>query len=168
MDIIIGIDPGSRFTGIGVIESDGRNSRHIYHTCLKLGGGAMPERLGVIYKGVSAVIEEYSPTVMSIESVFVAKNPGGALKLGQARGVAMCAGVMQQLEIFEYAPREIKQAIVGSGKAQKSQVEYMTKMLLNVTGKIQEDAADALGIALCHAHVGAFQEKLNATWQGAK
>jgi crossover junction endodeoxyribonuclease RuvC len=161
LSIILGIDPGSRFTGIGVIESDGHKSRHLYHTCLKLGNGAMPERLGNIYKGIIEVIEVYSPTLMSIESVFVSKNAATALKLGQARGVAICAGVMSHLEIHEYAPREVKQAVVGTGAAQKSQVEHMTKILLNLQGQLQEDAADALGIALCHAHTSAFQKKIN-------
>lgn len=163
MAIILGIDPGSRFTGIGVIESDGHKSKHLYHTCLKLGDGAMPARLGQIYQGVSEVISTYAPTLMSIERVFVSKNAATALKLGQARGVAICAGVMHQLDIHEYAPREIKLAVVGSGNAQKAQVAHMTKILLNLQGKLQEDAADALGIALCHAHTSAFHKKINAS-----
>jgi crossover junction endodeoxyribonuclease RuvC len=160
MNTILGIDPGSRITGIGLIESNGHTSKHIFSTCLRLGSAPLPERLGMIYQGIQDIILEYSPTQMAIENVFVAKNPSSALKLGQARGAAICAGVMQQLPVAEYSPREIKQAIVGKGNADKAQVQHMTKILLNLTGNIQEDTADALGIALCHAHVGAFHDKI--------
>ena len=97
---------------------------------------------------------------MAIESVFVSKNPSSALKLGQARGAAICAGVVQQLVVAEYSPREVKQAIVGKGSADKTQVQHMTKILLNIHSELQEDQADALGVALCHAHTSAFHSKL--------
>lgn len=114
----------------------------------------------MIYTELASLIRDYSPTQMAIENVFVAKNPSSALKLGQARGAAICAGVVQQLPVAEYTPREVKQAIVGKGSADKTQVQHMTKILLNIQAELQEDQADALGIALCHAHVSAFHFKI--------
>lgn len=149
---ILGIDPGSVVTGIGIIDSDDRNSRHVHHQALKVGSGDFPERLKRIFEGVSALIHEYQPQEMAIERVFVSRNPDSALKLGQARGAAICAGVAMQLEVSEYAPRQVKQAIVGRGGADKTQIQHMVGILLNISPTIQADAADALGIALCHAH----------------
>jgi len=114
----------------------------------------------MIYTELAALIRDYSPSQMAIESVFVSKNPSSALKLGQARGAAICAGVVQQLSVAEYTPREVKQAIVGKGSADKIQVQHMTKILLNIHTELQEDQADALGIALCHAHVSAFSNRI--------
>lgn len=125
-----------------------------------MGSAPFPERLGKIYIELAQLIAEYSPTQMAIENVFVSKNPSSALKLGQARGAAICAGVVQGLSVAEYAPREVKLAIVGKGSADKSQVQHMTKVLLNIQEKLQEDQADALGIALCHAHTSAFNNKI--------
>lgn len=159
---ILGIDPGSRITGIGIIESDGRYSQHVFSTCIRLGSDAFPIRLGVIYKEIEAIIQEYQPQQMAIEDVFLSKNPSSALKLGQARGAAICATVMQGVPVFEYSAREIKQAVVGKGNADKSQVQEMVKILLNLRGKIQADTADGLAIALSHAHVGATKARLQA------
>ena len=156
----MGIDPGSRFTGFALIDSDGQHSRHIHSGCIKLGSKDFPERLGMIYTELAALIQDYSPSQMAIENVFVSKNPSSALKLGQARGAAICAGVVQQLVVAEYTAREVKQAIVGKGSADKAQVQHMTKILLNIHAELQEDQADALGIALCHAHVSAFNSKI--------
>jgi crossover junction endodeoxyribonuclease RuvC len=114
----------------------------------------------MIYNELAALIRDYAPSEMAIENVFVSKNPSSALKLGQARGAAICAGVIQQLSVAEYSPREVKQAIVGKGSADKSQVQHMTKILLNIHTDLQEDQADALGIALCHAHTSAFNNKI--------
>ena len=119
----------------------------------------------MIYTELAALIRDYAPTQMAIENVFVSKNPSSALKLGQARGAAICAGVVQQLSVAEYSPREIKQAIVGKGSADKSQVQHMTKILLNIHTDLQEDQADALGIALCHAHTSAFHNKIKQAGQ---
>lgn len=156
----MGIDPGSRFTGFALIDSDGQHSRHIHSGCIKLGNKPFPERLGMIYIELADLIRDYSPSQMAIESVFVSKNPSSALKLGQARGAAICAGVVQELSVAEYTPREVKQAIVGKGSADKTQVQHMTKILLNIHAELQEDQADALGIALCHAHVSAFNNRI--------
>ena len=136
--------------------------------CIKLGSAPFPERLGQIYTDLAQLIAQYSPTQMAIENVFVAKNPSSALKLGQARGAAICAGVVQGLSVAEYAPREVKQAIVGKGSADKAQVQHMTRILLNIQKKLQEDQADALGIALCHAHRAAFNKKIKLAEQRLK
>lgn len=157
---ILGIDPGSRITGIGIIESDGRYSKHIFSTCIRLGNDSFPNRLGRIYKEIELIIQEHKPQQMAIEDVFLSKNPSSALKLGQARGAAICATVMQGIPVFEYSAREIKQAVVGKGNADKSQVQQMVKILLNLQGKIQEDTADGLAIALSHAHIGTTKSRL--------
>ena len=159
---ILGIDPGSRITGIGIIESDGRYSQHIFSTCIRLGNDTFPTRLGKIYKEIELIIHEYQPQQMAIEDVFLSNNPSSALKLGQARGAAICATVMQGVPVYEYSAREIKQAVVGKGNADKSQVQQMVKILLNLQGKIQADTADGLAIALSHAHVGATKARLQA------
>jgi len=157
---ILGIDPGSRITGIGIIESDGRHSKHIFSTCIRLGNAAFPIRLGKIYQEIELIIREFQPQQMAIEDVFLSKNPSSALKLGQARGAAICATVMQGVPVYEYSAREIKQAVVGKGSADKSQVQHMVKLLLNLQGKIQADTADGLAIALSHAHVGATKVRI--------
>jgi len=157
---ILGIDPGSRITGIGIIDSDGRYSQHVHSTCIRLGDDAFPLRLGKIYKEIELIIREFKPTQMAIEDVFLSNNPSSALKLGQARGAAICATVMQNIPVYEYSAREIKQAVVGKGNADKSQVQHMVKLLLNISGKLQSDTADGLAIALSHAHVGSTKIRL--------
>jgi len=149
---IIGIDPGSRMTGYGIIDSDGVQSRHVDSGCIYVKGDDLPERLGDIFKQVSEIITQWQPTEMSIERVFVNKNVDSALKLGQARGAAICAGVQQSLKVSEYAPKEIKSAVVGTGNAAKEQVQHMMSMLLKLEKGLQSDQADALAVALCHAH----------------
>jgi crossover junction endodeoxyribonuclease RuvC len=139
-------------TGYGIIDSDGVESRHIDSGCIYVKGDELPERLGDIFKCVSEIITEWQPTEMAIESVFVNKNVNSALKLGQARGAAICAGVSQNLKVSEYAPKEIKSAVVGTGNAAKEQVQHMMSMLLKLEQGLQSDQADALAIALCHAH----------------
>jgi crossover junction endodeoxyribonuclease RuvC len=149
---ILGIDPGSRITGYGLIESDGRRSVHIEHGALRLQGEALPPRLGEIYSRVSALIALHRPEVMAIEQVFVSKNAASALKLGQARGAAICAAIQHGLSVAEYTPTRIKQSVVGSGRAEKTQIQQMVKMILNLPEIPQADAADALAVALSHAH----------------
>ena len=112
----------------------------------------MPERLAEIYRGITELIAEHKPAEMAIEAVFLARNPGSALKLGQARGVAIAAGVAGGLSVHEYAPRLVKKTVVGNGAAAKSQVAHMVRILLNLPGEPGEDAADALAIAICHVH----------------
>lgn len=157
---ILGIDPGSRFTGVGIIDNDGQHSKHIFSDCIRLGSAPLPERLGQIFIELTQIIREYQPDEMAIEDVFVSKNPSSALKLGQARGAAICAGTTSQLSVAEYTPREIKQAIVGKGSADKTQVQHMVKFMLGLHGKLQADSADALAIALCHAHTSHLQTRI--------
>lgn len=155
---ILGLDPGSRVTGIGVIEGD----RLIAARQLQLGDGDMPGRLGAIFDGVCAVIEEFAPNAMAVESVFVNRNPAAAIKLGQARGAAICAAVRAGLEVHEYAPRRIKQALVGNGAAGKEQVQHMVRALLKSDLRYGADAADALAVALCHWHTLQTMRRLPA------
>ncbi len=150
---ILGIDPGSRKTGYGIIDSDGVNSRHVASGCIYVKGDSLPQRLGDIFQRVSELVAEYQPAEMSIEEVFVNKNVNSAMKLGQARGAAICAAVQQGLNVSEYAPKAVKSAVVGSGNASKEQVQHMMTMLLKLDDALQEEQADALGIALCHAHI---------------
>ena len=149
---IIGIDPGSRQTGYGIIDSDGMHSSYVASGCIYVKGDSLPERLGNIYSRISEIVIEWQPVEMSIEQVFVNKNVESALKLGQARGAAICAGVQNQLVVSEYTPKAIKNAVVGTGNATKEQVQHMMNMLLSLNRTLQADEADALGVALCHAH----------------
>ena len=149
---ILGIDPGSRTTGIGILDSDGRHNKVVHYQPIKCGDGEFPARLKVIFTEITNLIHKYRPDEVSIETVFMAKNAGSALKLGQARGAAICAAVAMDLPVYEYAPKAIKQSVVGKGSAAKSQVQYMVALLLNIREKIQEDAADALAVSICHAN----------------
>lgn len=149
---ILGIDPGSRQTGYGIIDSDGNKSLHVDSGCIYVKGESFPERLGYIFQHVSEVITEYQPSELSIEQVFVNKNVDSALKLGQARGAAICAAVNAGLKVSEYTPKAVKSAVVGTGNASKEQVQHMMSMILSLEKGLQADQADALGIALCHAH----------------
>ena len=159
---ILGIDPGSQRTGIGIIDvaADGR-SRPVFHTALQLlGNENFHLRLKQIFDEVSAIIDAHAPSEVAIERVFMARNPDSALKLGQARGAAICAVVCRGLSLAEYAPKEIKQAVVGGGGAEKTQVQHMVGVLLGISGRLQADAADALAIALTHAHTRSSIERI--------
>jgi crossover junction endodeoxyribonuclease RuvC len=151
--IILGIDPGLRTTGFGVIEKQGNRLRYIASGTIKTGTeGALPPRLKVILTGVSEIITTYQPACAAIEKVFVNVNPQSTLLLGQARGAAITALVGADLEVAEYTPTQVKQAVVGTGKAVKAQVQDMVARLLKLPGLPGSDAADALGIAICHAN----------------
>jgi crossover junction endodeoxyribonuclease RuvC len=147
---ILGIDPGSRLTGYGLIDTDGQHARYVSSGCLKVGGATLPDKLGLIFTELSVLIGEFRPQQLAIENVFMHRNADSALKLGQARGAAICAAVTCALPVAEYAPREVKQAVVGKGGADKRQVQHMVRVLLNLAAAPQADAADALAIALCH------------------
>jgi crossover junction endodeoxyribonuclease RuvC len=155
MTRILGIDPGSRLTGYGLIDSNGNHSVHLTHGVIRLRGEALPPRLGEIFSTLSALIREHRPEVMAIEQVFIAKNASSALKLGQARGAAICAAVDCGLDVAEYTPTRIKQAVVGNGHADKVQIQHMVQVILGLHQKLQADAADALAVALSHAHTNA-------------
>jgi crossover junction endodeoxyribonuclease RuvC len=148
---VLGLDPGSQRTGFGVIECRGAQYTHVAHGCIAVTGLAITERLRRIFQALQELITQHEPGEIAVEQVFVNRNVSSALKLGQARGAALCA-VPVGVPVFEYAPRAIKLALVGSGAAEKFQVAHMIKTLLHLDGKISPDAADALAIAVCHAH----------------
>ena len=152
MALILGIDPGSQKTGFGIINYDAGKSEYITSGIIRLPKGELPERLRIIFESVSELVEQYCPQQVAVEQVFMAKSAGSALKLGQARGAAIVACVAQNLAVAEYSARQIKQSVVGTGAADKAQVQHMVKTLLNLPAAPQEDAADALAAALCHAH----------------
>jgi crossover junction endodeoxyribonuclease RuvC len=163
---ILGIDPGSQRTGVGIIDVDaaGRTT-HVFHAPLNLlpSGGDSPDfaqRLKRLLEGLWEVIDSHRPDEVAIERVFMARNPDSALKLGHARGAAICAVVTRDLPVHEYAATEIKLAVVGKGGADKVQVQAMVGMLLNLSGKLQADAADALAVAITHAHVRASARRM--------
>lgn len=161
----IGIDPGSRFTGYGIVESEGSRLRHIVNGTIRLPAGvAFPERLRIIYESLTAVIREEMPGSMAVEDVFFAKNVKSALRLGQARGAAILAGVNSGLAVFEYSALEIKQAVVGYGRAGKEQVTEMVRRLFRLDETIDPNAADALAVAVCHLNSRASR----AIWEASK
>ncbi len=144
MAIILGIDPGSRVTGYGVIRQVGRQLSYLGSGCIRTKVDDLPSRLKLIYAGVTEIITQFQPDYFAIEQVFMAKNADSALKLGQARGVAIVAATNQSLPVFEYAARQVKQTVVGIGSAEKSQVQHMVRTLLKLPANPQADAADAL------------------------
>ena len=152
MALILGIDPGSRKTGFGIISHQYGRSEDVTSGVIRLPGTGLPERLKIIYDGVCEIVEKHCPQELAIEEVFLARDAKAAIKLGQARGAAIIACVNQGMPVYEYAAKSIKQAVVGTGSADKVQVQHMVKSLLKLPAAPSEDAADALAAALCHAH----------------
>ncbi|HQN20053.1 MAG TPA: crossover junction endodeoxyribonuclease RuvC [Syntrophobacteraceae bacterium] len=147
----IGIDPGSRYTGYGVVEGDGSVLRHVSNGVISLPGSQpLPERLSMIYRQLAAIIDEIRPSCLAIEDVFFAKNVKSALSLGQARGAAILAGINAGLPVFEYSALQVKQAVAGYGKAGKDQMMRMIQYLFRLTTPPNSNAADALAVAICH------------------
>jgi len=159
---ILGIDPGSRLTGFGLLDFDGDRAIYVTSGTVKSPIGEFPERLRGIFRSISDIVEEYRPDAVAIESVFMARNASSALKLGHARSAAMCATFAYDIEVFEYAPREIKQAVVGTGSASKEQVQHMVISLLELDGVPAPDAADALATAICHGHQHRLRARLGS------
>jgi crossover junction endodeoxyribonuclease RuvC len=161
---VLGVDPGSRITGYGVIDSVGNRLVHVDNGAIFTDSASdFPSRLHKIYQGLSEIINTYKPEAVAVENIFFAKNVQSALKLGQARGAAIVAGVNAGLSVYEYTALQVKQAVVGHGKSAKSQVQQMLKVLLNLPEIAQEDASDALAVAVCHAHsfsLNALRRKL--------
>ncbi|MGD9786850.1 MAG: crossover junction endodeoxyribonuclease RuvC [Sulfuricellaceae bacterium] len=151
---ILGIDPGLRVTGFGVIERHGAKLVYVGSGCIRTPEGTLPERLKVILAGVGEVIGQYRPEQVAVEEVFVNVNPKSTLLLGQARGAAISGAVLRDLPVAEYTALQVKQAVVGNGHAAKEQVQEMVRRLLDLEGRLQADAADALACAICHAHAG--------------
>lgn len=162
--IILGIDPGSRKTGYGLISKQGNRLIHIDNGAIFTQSAKdFPQRLEQIFTGLSAIIAEYQPEVVAVEDVFLAKNAMSALKLGQARGAAIVAAVNVGLPVHEYTAMQVKQAVVGTGRAEKAQVQQMIKALLNLPEVAQEDASDALAVAICHAHSAGIRALMKGT-----
>lgn len=159
---VLGVDPGSRVTGYGIIDAKGSTLGYIDAGCLRITEESLSARLKLIYDGLSEVIDLHSPDVICIEQVFMARNPQSALTLGHARGAAMCAGVNRNLPTFEYSALQIKQAVVGRGRADKQQVQHMVRMLLGLPQKPATDAADALACAICHIHSSQMKNRIRS------
>jgi len=151
---ILGIDPGLRVTGFGVLDKEGQQLNYVASGCIKIPEGELPERLKIILNSLREVIAQHQPDQVAVEKVFVNVNPQSTLLLGQARGAAICAAVLANLPVAEYTALQVKQAVVGSGHAKKEQVQEMVKRLLKLNGIPSPDAADALACAICHAHGG--------------
>jgi len=151
---IVGIDPGLQITGFGVIDKRGAKLHYVTSGCIRSGAGELPERIRVLLEGMNEVLALHRPDQAAIEKVFVNVNPQSTLLLGQARGAAICAAVLAGLPVAEYTALQVKQAVVGYGKAKKEQVQMMVKRLLSLPGDPSADAADALACAICHAHGG--------------
>jgi crossover junction endodeoxyribonuclease RuvC len=149
---ILGIDPGSRVTGYGVIDDTIDGPKLLAWGCIRMDMEHFPTRLKHIFDGIQKVVAEYRPEELAVEQVFMHKNADSALKLGQARGVAICAALTANLPVYEYSAKQVKQALVGNGNADKVQVAHMVKFLLKNQSTMVLDASDALGVALCHAH----------------
>ncbi|GIX35421.1 MAG: crossover junction endodeoxyribonuclease RuvC [Lysobacteraceae bacterium] len=159
---ILGIDPGSRHTGVGIVDADPSGQCvHVFHTALSVAlEGEFPARLRAIFEGVRALIEDYGPAEVAVERVFLARNADSALKLGQARGAAICAAVAGGLPVLEYSPMQVKNTVVGRGAADKQQVQHMVGVLLGLGGPLQADAADALAVAITHAHARGLADRV--------
>lgn len=158
---ILGIDPGSRVTGYGIVEKQGNRLRHIDNGAIYTRtGDDLALRLKTIHDGLCRVITEHTPEAMAVEQIFVAKNAMSALKLGHARGAALLVGVNHGLPVSQYTALQVKSAVVGYGRAAKAQVQQMVKALLNLPEIAQEDASDALAVAICHAHSSGTNSRL--------
>lgn len=157
---VLGIDPGSQRTGFGVVDATGPRLTYVASGVIRTEQGEFSARLCEIFRCVRSVVAQYRPQEIAIERVFVNRNPDSALKLGQARGAAICGTVDANAEVFEYATRQIKQAVVGSGSAEKAQVQLMMRSILKLEGRVTADAADALAAAVCHALRGQVRASL--------
>jgi len=151
---ILGIDPGLRITGFGILDQSGKQLAYVTSGCIKTPDGTLPERLKTILNSLTEIIQQHQPQQVAVEQVFVNVNPKSTLLLGQARGAAICAAVAAELPVAEYTALQVKQAVVGNGHAAKEQVQEMVKRLLQLPAAPSPDAADALACAICHAHGG--------------
>lgn len=155
--LILGIDPGIAITGYGIVQTDGQKTHALDYGCIRTAAQMpMPDRLQLIYQALEKILSSYCPAAVAIEKLFFAKNANSAMQVGEARGVAVLAACHAGLQVFEYTPLQVKQAVVGYGKAEKKQVQQMVKLILGLPEVPHpDDAADGLAIALCHAHSGA-------------
>jgi crossover junction endodeoxyribonuclease RuvC len=157
---ILGIDPGSRITGYGIVDADNSSVRLVECGVVQLSGDDFAARLKRIFDALGEIITQHAPAEFAIEKVFVHRNVTSALKLGQARGAAMLAAATREMEVFEYSPNEIKQAVTGRGHATKEQIQHMIRVLMGLREPPAQDAADALAVAICHAHVSQTRRRL--------
>jgi len=164
---LLGIDPGSRITGYGIVDFSGQSLEYVCCGCIRTQGDDLAARLVEIHSAVQVLVTQYQPHEVAIERVFVARNPGSALKLGQARGAAIVAAAGLGAPLFEYSPNEIKQAITGRGHADKQQIQHMVKILLGLTKSPATDAADALAVAICHGHIRESRVRLEKARRSA-
>lgn len=154
---ILGVDPGSQKTGVGILDAQGNQLKYVYHTVIRVGTGDFSERLTALFSGLNKIIQEFQPETAAMEDVFVSKNISSALKLGQARGALVAACGSHGLHVEPYSPTKVKQSITGFGRADKKQIQHMVNMLLKPPPPLQEDAADALAVCICHAHHAPLQ-----------
>ena len=162
MPLVLGIDPGSRITGFGLIDVEGNRLSFVECGCIRTEKGSLPLRLQKIFNQLSHLVETHQPSQAAIEQVFVGRNSASALKLGQARGAAIVACLKSNLEVSEYSARQVKLAVVGTGAARKGQVQHMVKALLGISDTLAEDAADALAVAICHTNTRKSLDNLAA------
>ena len=158
---ILGIDPGSLATGYGIVDSAGQSLKHVASGCIRPRGASFLDRLKDIYFGIGEIVATYSPDEVAVEQAFVHKNADSALKIGQARAAAICGTLALKLPLAEYTPRAVKLAVVGKGGAGKEQVQHMMRVLLGLKGELQADSADALAVAVCHAHTRGMQARIS-------
>jgi crossover junction endodeoxyribonuclease RuvC len=163
---VLGIDPGSQRTGFGVVDATGARLRYVASGVIRTTQGEFAARLCEIFRCMRSIVSQYQPQEIAIEKVFVNRNPDSALKLGQARGAAICATAESNADVFEYATRQIKQAVVGTGSAEKSQVQMMMRSILKLESPVPADAADALAAAVCHALRGRVLDSLKRIGAG--
>ena len=164
---IVGLDPGLRLTGWGVIDASGGRLGHVAHGTVRSDAGApLAERLCQLFDGLRAVLERYAPDEAAVEETFVNRSPVSTLKLGQARGIALLVPASLALPVAEYLPNLVKKAVVGYGHAEKHQVAAMVQMLLPTAGKVADDAADALAVAIAHAHYAATRRRIELASAG--
>lgn len=159
---ILGIDPGSRKTGYGLIESENQRDNYLTAGVIELKSDSLAERLNNIYNSIQSLVVQFKPDHVAVEKVFMNKNADSALKLGHARGAAICAATTADNDLFEYSARQVKLAVVGTGAADKAQVQHMVRVILSLQIKLREDAADALAVAVCHGHTWINQQKQGA------
>jgi len=157
---VLGIDPGSQRTGFGVVDATGARLNYVASGVIRTTQGEFAARLCEIFRCMQSIVTQYQPQEIAIEKVFVNRNPDSALKLGQARGAAICGTAESNADVFEYATRQIKQAVVGTGSAEKGQVQLMMRSILKLEGPVPADAADALAAAVCHALRGRVRASL--------
>ena len=157
---VLGIDPGSRNTGLGVVDANGRDITLVEFRTIRMGSEPLAQRLGRIFQGVGEIIHQARPDIVAVEQVFVSNNARSALILGQARGAAICAAVQAGVEVSEYSALQVKQSVVGTGSARKEQVQHMVRVLLGMTRTPKSDEADALACAICHIHTSQVSSRI--------